>query len=61
MTLNQENTQTCSSHTIISHRKFLNVSVRKGQSSGIQTKAVTHKTKLATFVQSLHSVKEPNS
>jgi hypothetical protein len=52
MMLNQENAQTRSLeiYIIISHWMFLRVSVHKGPSSGSTTKAVSHKTKLATFV-----------
>lgn len=60
---NQQNAQTCSLDICItvSHWTFLPVPICKGHSSGNQTTAIQHKTKLATIVYIWHSVKEENS
>jgi dolichyl-phosphate-mannose--protein O-mannosyl transferase len=57
-TLDQQNAQYFSLefHIGISHSIFLQVSIDKGSSSGNQTRMVPHKTKLGTFVHSLHDV-----
>jgi hypothetical protein len=61
--LNQQNGQTCSLDICIVISDFtpLHLSFRKGTSSGIQTKAIIHNTKLATFVHSWLAVKESTS
>jgi hypothetical protein len=63
MTLNQQSAQNHSLdiYIIISNWKLLHVSIHMGQSSGNQTKAITHKNKLSTFVHSWYGVKEYNS
>ena len=45
---------------IMSPRILLQVSTRKGTSPGNQTKAISHKTKLATFVHNCRGVEESN-
>ena len=46
---------------IISHYILLRVSTHKVSSSGNQTTTILHKTKLATFIHSLHGVKGSDS
>jgi hypothetical protein len=60
---NQQNAQNCSLVICITvpHWTFLLVSICKGHSSGNQTTAIQHKTKLATIVHIWHSAKEENS
>ena len=60
MTLNQKNAQNCSLD-IYNTEHFLHVSTGMGSSSENQTKAILHKTKLATFINSYHVVEESNS
>jgi len=48
-------------YTIMSHWIFLHVPIHKESSSGNQTTATQHKTKLATFTHSWHGVKESTS
>jgi hypothetical protein len=59
MTPNQQNAQTCSLD-IYNTENFLHVLTGMGSSSENQIKAVLHKTKLATFINSYHVVEESN-
>ena len=63
MTLSQQNAENCSLYIYItiSHWTSLHVSIRKGPSSGNQTKTITHKTKLDTFIHRWLGVKETDS
>jgi hypothetical protein len=53
-TFNQQNIQYfyLDIYITISHYLFIDVSIHKGSSSGNQTKAILHKTKLVTFIHS---------
>lgn len=59
---NQQNTQYSAwDIRIISHWILLHNSIHKGRSSGNHNKAISHKTKPATFIHISHSVRESNT